>query len=173
LNTVVTSLNTWDDYFIWYLFINYSTTLSMWWRRFDIDAVDESQILRSLVVTTRRLFIWVVFFTSSIFSSLTDIDMSLIFFVDRLWLLERMLSHEWKLCMMTFLITQRSNIVQTASNWDLLTLLTSIRTQNRIKRFVVDITYRWISLSIENMLHTLHATYIRHDFYAGFSLSER
>ncbi len=65
--------------------------------------------------------------TSSIFSSLTDIDMSLIFFVDRLWLLEERLSHEWKLCMMIFLITQRSNIVQTALNWDLLTLLTSIR----------------------------------------------
>ena len=120
----------------------------MWWRRFDIDAVNESQILRSLVVTTRRLFIWVVFFTSSIFSSLTDIDMSLIFFVDRLWLLGEMLSHEWKLCTMTFLITQRSNIVWTASNWDLLTLLTSIRTQNRIKRFIVDITYRWISLPV-------------------------
>jgi len=58
------------------------------------------------------------------------------------------LLHEWKLCMMTFLITQRSNIVQTASNWDLLTLLTSIQTQNRIKRFIVDIMYRWISLSI-------------------------
>jgi len=120
----------------------------MWWRRFDIDAVDELQILRSLVIITRRLFIWVVFFTSSIFSSLTDIDMSLIFFVDRLWLLEEMLSREWKLCTTTFLITQRSNIVQTALNWDFLTLLTSIRTQNRIKRFVVDITYRWISLSI-------------------------
>ncbi len=120
----------------------------MWWRRFDIDAVDESQILRSLVVTTCRLFIWVVFFTSSIFSSLTDIDMSLIFFVDWLWLLEEVLSREWKLCMMTFLITQRSNIVQTASNWDFLTLLTSIRTQNRIKRFVVNITYRWILLSV-------------------------
>ncbi len=118
----------------------------MWWRRFDIDAVDESQILRSLVVTIRRLFTWVVFFTSSIFSSLTDIDMSLIFFVDRLWLLGGMLSRGWKLCTTTFLITQRSNIVRTASNWDLLTLLTSIRTQNRIKRFVVDITYRWISL---------------------------
>ncbi len=122
----------------------------MWWRRFDIDAVDESQILRSLVVTTRRLFTWVVFFTSSIFSSLTDIDMSLIFFVDRLWLLEEMLSREWKLYTTTFLITQRSNIVWTASNWDLLTLLTSIWTQNRIKRFVVDITYRWISLSVDS-----------------------
>ncbi len=140
-------LNTWNDYFIWYLFINYLMTLSMWWRRFDINTVDESQILRSLVITIRRLFIWVVFFTSSIFSSLIDIDMSLIFFVDRLWLLEEMLSREWKLCMTTFLITQRSNIVRTASNWDLLTLLTSIQTQNRIKRFVVDITYRWISLS--------------------------
>ncbi len=88
--------------------------------------------------------------TSSIFSSLTDIDMSLIFFVDRLWLLGERLSHGWKLCTMTFLITQRSNIVRTASNWDLLTLLTSIRTQNRIKRFVVDITYRWISLPVAN-----------------------
>ena len=139
-------LNTWNNYSIWYLFINYLMTLLMWWRRFDINTVDESQILRSLVITTRRLFIWVVFFTSSIFSSLIDIDMSLIFFVDRLWLLEEMLSREWKLCMTTFLITQRSNIVRTASNWDLLTLLTSIQTQNRIKRFVVDITYRWISL---------------------------
>jgi len=125
----------------------------MWWRRSDIDAVDESQILRSLVVTTRRLFTWVVFFTSSIFSSLTDIDMSLIFFVDRLWLLERMLSREWKLCTTTFLITQRSNIVRTALNWDLLTLLTSIRTQNRIKRFVVNITYRWISLPAVNYIY--------------------
>ncbi len=125
-------------------------TLSMWWRRFDIDTVDESQILWSLVITTRRLFIWIVFFTSSIFSSLTDINMSLIFFVDRLWLLEKVLSRKWKLCMMTFLITQRSNIVQTASNWNLLTLLTSIQTQNRIKRFVVNIMYRWISLSVSS-----------------------
>ena len=121
----------------------------MWWRRFDINAVDESQILQSLVITTCRLFIWVVFFTSNIFSSLTDIDMSLIFFVDQLWLLERVLLHEWKLCMMIFLITQHSNIVWTALNWDLLTLLTSIQTQNRIKRFIVDIMYRWISLSIK------------------------
>jgi len=126
--------------------------LLMWWRRFDIDAVNELQILRSLVVTTCRLFIWVVFFTSSIFSSLTDIDMSLIFFVDWLWLLEEMLSHEWKLCMMTFLIMQRSNIIQTALNWDLLTLLTSIQTQNRIKRFVINITYRWILLSTHKLL---------------------
>ena len=86
--------------------------------------------------------------TSSIFSSLTDIDLSLIFFVDRLWLLGEELSHGWKLCTTAFLITQRSNIVWTASNWDLLTLLTSIRTQNRIKRFVVGITYRWISLPV-------------------------
>ncbi len=137
----------WNDYSIWYLFINYSMTLLMWWRHFNIDAVNELQILQSLVVTICRLFIWIVFFTSSIFSSLTDIDMSLIFFVDRLWLLEEMLSCEWKFCTMTFLITQRSNIVWTALNWDLLTLLTSIWTQNRIKRFVVNITYRWISLS--------------------------
>ncbi len=93
-----------------------------------IDAIDKLQILRSLIVTTRRLFIWVVFFTSSIFSSLTDIDMSLIFFVNWLWLLERMLSHKWKLCMMTFLITQRFNIIWTALNWNLLTFLTSIWT---------------------------------------------
>ncbi len=86
--------------------------------------------------------------TSSIFSSLTNIDMSLIFFIDQLWLLEERLSHEWKLCMMTFLITQRSNIIWTALNWDLLILLTSIQTQNRIKRFIVNIMYRWISLSV-------------------------
>ncbi len=123
-------------------------TLLMWWRYFDIDAVNELQILQSLIITTCRLFIWIVFFTSSIFSFLTDIDMSLIFFVDWLWLLEKVLSCEWKLCMTTFLITQRFNIVWTASNWDLLTFLTSIQTQNRIKRFIVDIMYRWISLSI-------------------------
>ena len=136
----------WFVYFIWYLFINYLTTLLMWWRRFNIDAVDELQILRSLVIMILRLFIWIDYFTSSIFSSLTDVDMSLIFFVDRFWLLEEMLSRRWKLCTAVFMITQRSNIVWTASNWDLLTLLTSIRTQNRIKRFVVGITYRWISL---------------------------
>ncbi len=146
------SLNTWNNYSTWYLFINYLMILSMWWRCFDINAVNELQILRSLVVTTCKLFTWIVFFTSSIFSFLTDIDMLLIFFIDRLWLLEKMLSHEWKLCMMTFLIMQRSNIVWTASNWDLLTLLTSIQTQNRIKRFVVDIMYRWISLSVFNLI---------------------
>ena len=123
-------------------------TLSMWWRCFNINAVDELQILQSLVVTTCRLFIWVVFFTSSIFSSFTDINMSLIFFIDRLWLLEEVLLHEWKLCMTTFLITQHFNIIQTASNWDFLTFLTFIQTQNRIKRFVVDIMYRWILLSV-------------------------
>ncbi len=154
MSTVITTfkLIIWNNYFIWYFFINYLMILSMWWRCFDTDAVDESQILRSLVITTRRLFIWIVYFTSSIFSSLTDIDMSLVFFVDRLWLLEEMLSHRWKLCMMTFLIMQHSNIIWTASNWDLLTLLTSIRTQNRIKRFVVDITYRWISLPASHLL---------------------
>ncbi len=124
----------------------------MWWRRFDIDAVDELQILWSLVITTCRLFIWVVFFTSSIFSSFTDIDMSLIFFVDQLWLLEKVLLYEWKLCMMTFLIMQRFNIVWTALNWDLLILLTFIQTQNRIKRFVINIMYRWILLSILYLL---------------------
>ncbi len=76
--------------------------------------------------------------------------MSLIFLVDRLWLLEEMLLHEWKLCMMTFLITQRSNIIQTASKKDFLTLLTFIQTQNRIKRFIVNIMYRWILLSVYN-----------------------
>ncbi len=81
-------LITWFIYSIWYLFINYSTALSMWWRCFDIDAVDESQILQSLVITTFRLFIWVDYFTSSIFSSFTDINMSLILFINQLWLLE-------------------------------------------------------------------------------------
>ncbi len=119
----------------------------MWWRHFNINAVNELQILWSLVITTCRLFIWIVFFTSSIFSSFTDIDMSLIFFIDQLWLLEKMLLHKWKLCMMTFLIMQRFNIIQTALNWNLLTLLTFIQTQNRIKRFIVDIMYKWISLS--------------------------
>jgi len=42
------------------------------------------------------------FLASSIFPSLTDIDMSLIFFVDRLWLLEGMLSRRWKLCTVGF-----------------------------------------------------------------------
>ncbi len=126
-----------------------------------IDVINEFLILRSLVVTTLRLFIWIIYFTSSIFSSLTDFDMSLIFFVDQLWLLERVLSRRWKLCMTAFIITQRSNIIQTASNWDLLTLLTSIRTQNRIKRFIVNITYRWISLLtwFKLSIHWFNVTY--------------
>ncbi len=95
----------WFIYSIWYLFINCLITLLMWWRCFNIDAVNELQILQSLVIIILELFIWVNYFTSSIFSFLTDIDMSLIFFINRLWLLEKMLSHEWKLCMMTFLIT--------------------------------------------------------------------
>ena len=159
----------WFIYSIWYLFINYSTTLSMWWRRFNIDAVDELQILRSLVVTTLRLIIWVDYSTSSIFSSLTDINMSLVFFVDRLWLLEEMLSRRWKLCTIVFLITQRSNIVQTASNWDLLTLLTSIQTQNRIKRFVAGITYRWISSPASNDVNSTQRSYKRkQEFFSLF-----
>jgi len=54
-----------------------------------IDAIDGSQILRPLVVTTLILR---PTFPLDIFSSLTDIDMSLISFVDRLWLLGGMLS---------------------------------------------------------------------------------
>ncbi len=79
----------WFIYSIWYLFINYSMTLLMWWKHFNINTVNELQIFQSLVITTFKLFIWVDYFTNSIFSSFTDIDMSLIFFVDWLWLLER------------------------------------------------------------------------------------
>ena len=78
----------WFIYSIWYFFINYSTALLMWWRRFNINAVNELQILWSLVVMILRLFIWINYSTSSIFLSLTDIDMSLILFIDWLWLLE-------------------------------------------------------------------------------------
>jgi len=87
---VVTNLRLiiWFIYSIWYLFINYSTALLMWWRCFNIDAVDELQILQSLIIMILRLFIWVNYSTNSIFSSLTDINMSLILFVNRLWLLE-------------------------------------------------------------------------------------
>ncbi len=95
----------WFIYSIWYLFINYSMTLSMWWRYFNINAVNELQILRSLIIMTLKLFIWIDYSTSSIFSSLTDIDMLLIFFVDWLWLLEEMLSRRWKLCTTVFIIT--------------------------------------------------------------------
>ncbi len=76
-------------YSIWYLFINYLMTLSMWWRHFNIDVIDELQILWLLVIMILRLFIWVNYSTSSIFSFFTDIDMSLIFFVNWLWLLEK------------------------------------------------------------------------------------
>ncbi len=79
----------WFIYSIWYLFINYLMTLSMWWRHFNIDAIDELQILWLLVIMILRLFIWVNYSTSSIFSFFTDIDMSLIFFVNWLWLLEK------------------------------------------------------------------------------------
>ncbi len=79
----------WFIYSIWYFFINYLITLLMWWRHFNINAVNELQILQSLVIMTFKLFIWVNYFTSSIFSSFTDIDMSLIFFIDWLWLLEK------------------------------------------------------------------------------------
>ncbi len=79
----------WFIYFIWYLFINYSTALSMWWRCFNINAVNKLQILWSLIIMILRLFIWVNYSTSSIFSSFTDINMSLILFVNWLWLLEK------------------------------------------------------------------------------------
>ncbi len=101
----------WFNYFIWYLFINYLTALLMWWRCFNINAVNMSWILWLLVITILKLIIWINYFTSSIFSSLTDINMSLIFFIDWLWLLEEMLSRRWKLCITAFLITQRFNII--------------------------------------------------------------
>ncbi len=53
------------------------------------DAVDESQILRPLVVTTLILRTAIPL---DIFSSLADIDMSSITLVDRLWLLGGVLS---------------------------------------------------------------------------------
>jgi len=53
-----------------------------------IDAINESSLLWSLAITTLRLHLSCLI-TSSIFSSFTDINMSLIFFVDWLWLLER------------------------------------------------------------------------------------
>ena len=64
-----------------------------------IDAVDESQILRLLVITT---FILRMTISLNIFSSFTDIDMSSIIFVNQLWLLEEVLSRRWKLCMIDF-----------------------------------------------------------------------
>ncbi len=53
-----------------------------------INVINESSSLQSLAVTTLKLHLSCLI-TSSIFSSLTDIDMSLLFFVDQLWLLEK------------------------------------------------------------------------------------
>ncbi len=64
-----------------------------------IDVINELQILQSLIV---MILILRSTFSLNIFSSFTDIDMSLIFFVNWLWLLERMLLHKWKLCMINF-----------------------------------------------------------------------
>ncbi len=81
---MILKLIIWNNYFIWYFFINYLITLLMWWRCFNINAVNKLQIFQSFVITTCRLFIWIVFFTSSIFSFLTDIDMSLVFFIEKI-----------------------------------------------------------------------------------------
>ncbi len=53
-----------------------------------INVIDESSSLQSLAVTTFRLHLSCLI-TSSIFSSFTDINMSLLFFIDQLWLLEK------------------------------------------------------------------------------------
>ncbi len=52
-----------------------------------IDMINKSSSLQSLAVTTLRLHLNYLI-TNDIFSSLTDIDMSLLFFVDWLWLLK-------------------------------------------------------------------------------------
>ena len=52
-----------------------------------INMIDESSFLQSLAIITFRLHLSYLI-TSNIFSSFTDIDMSLFFFVDWLWLLE-------------------------------------------------------------------------------------
>ncbi len=64
-----------------------------------IDAVNELQILQSLVIMT---FILKSTFSLNIFSFLTDINMSSIIFVNQLWLLEKMLLCRWKLCIINF-----------------------------------------------------------------------
>ena len=90
-----------NDYSIWYLFINYSTALSMWWRRFSIST---RSMIANLTITCSHnsQTLHLSCLTLDIFSSFTDIDMSLIFFVDRLWLLGKMLSRRWKLCTIDF-----------------------------------------------------------------------
>ncbi len=64
-----------------------------------IDVMNKLQILQSLVIMT---LILKSTFSLDIFSSLTDINMLLIIFVDWLWLLEKMLSRRWKLCTIDF-----------------------------------------------------------------------
>ena len=89
------------DYSTWYLFINYLMTLSMWWRCFSIST---QSMIANLTITcsynSQTLHLSCLML--NIFSSFTDIDMSLIFFVDRLWLLGKMLSRRWKLCTIDF-----------------------------------------------------------------------
>ncbi len=53
-----------------------------------IDMINKSSSFWSLAVTTLRLHLSCLI-TNSIFSSFTDINMSLIFFVDWLWLLKK------------------------------------------------------------------------------------
>ena len=53
-----------------------------------INVINESSHLQSLAVTTLRLHLSCLII-SSISSSLTNIDMSLFFFIDWLWLLEK------------------------------------------------------------------------------------
>ncbi len=77
------------------------------------DAVDGSQILRPLVVTTLILRTTIPL---DIFLSLTDIDMSLIFFVGRFWLLGGCCRVGENSARSAFLPTQRPNIVRTASD---------------------------------------------------------
>ncbi len=47
-----------------------------------INTVNELQLLQSLVIIILKLITWIDYFTSDIFSSYTDIDLSLIFFVN-------------------------------------------------------------------------------------------
>ncbi len=61
----------------------------MWWRCFDINIIDELQIFQSFDHNSQISHLHCLAF--SIFWSFININMSLIFFINWLWLLEEML----------------------------------------------------------------------------------
>jgi len=76
---------------------------------------------------------------------------------------------EFSMCKLTVM----SNLFDLRVKW-VSSYFSEANVASWVRTHFTQTSYAWLSdSSIENMLHTLHAIYIRHNLYADFSLSEK